>query len=227
MTAHRPAFERALPPTMPVADATPSRGGLALAVAPPTAAPAPGRDRERLPRLLRLRTWAVVASVVATVLVGAAVWTVLAPAAGGSAALDPGRATPDALPAGATPFGVPFTYADGLVVEVAPPVPFTPSRNAAGGDGNAAVLLEVTITNGTERTYRASTLEVVAASGGFEAAQVWDPDQAVELSGPTFAVPPGGAVQFRVGFTVQQPDDVRLTVVPALYGYEGLVVGDV
>ncbi|QCB94877.1 hypothetical protein [Cellulomonas shaoxiangyii] len=222
MTAHRPPFEGALPPTMPARPADARGSGVAVATDPAFLAPAaPEHPRPR--RLRQLRTWAVLALVVAAVVIALAVRAALFP--GGGAAIDTGRGAPEPLTAGLTAFGAPFTYADGLAVEVAAPQPFTPSRTAVGGDAGTPVLFQVTVTNDTGATYRASTLEVTATSGGLEAEPVWDPDQGVELSGPMFAVPPGGAVQFRVGFAVREPDDVRLTIVPALYGYEPLEVG--
>ncbi|MFC8191766.1 hypothetical protein ACFUMH_08915 [Cellulomonas sp. NPDC057328] len=221
MTADRPRFEGALPPTVPAAGLG-LRGATAVA---PDPVPPPARERDRRPAAGRLRTWTAVALVVVAVVVGLAARSALAPTGSSAAGSAADRTVPDALPAAPTTYGVPFTYADGLTVEVGAPVPFTPSRTASGGTGAAAALVEVTVTNGTDESYRASTVEATAAVDGAPAAPVWDPDQGVELSGPAFAVPPGGTVQFRVGFEAADPERLRLTLVPALYGYEALVIG--
>ncbi len=223
MTADRQRFEGALPPTVPATAVAP-RGRTALA---PEPVPPPARQRDRRPVARRLRTWVALGLVVVAVVAGLALRSALTPPGSSAAGSTAGRSAPDALPAAPTAFGVPFTYADGLTVEVGAPVPFTPSRTASGVDGGPAALVEVTVTNGTDAAYRASTVELTATLDGAPAAPVWDPDQGVELSGPAFAVPPGGTVQFRVGFAVAQPERLQLTVVPALYGYEGLVVGTV
>lgn len=173
----------------------------------------------------RRRVWAVLGLVVALVAVGVVVRSALAPAPGLATGSAPSAGV---LDAGHTAFGAAFTYGDGLSVEVDEPERYTPSETAAGGgDGLATVVVEVAVTNGTEKTYRASTFAVTASSGGVEAEQVWDPAQGVELSGPAYAVPPGGTVRFRLAFAVQQADDLRLTVLPAIYGYAPLVVGTI
>ncbi|QGQ20615.1 hypothetical protein GC089_17250 [Cellulomonas sp. JZ18] len=175
----------------------------------------------------RARVWGAVGLVVAVLAVVLVVRSGLGSTAG-TAAAPAGAASPEVLDAGHTTFGTAFAYADGLEVEVGAPQPFTPSPLASGADpGRTTVLVEVTVTNGTERTYRASTLAVTASSGSTQAPQVADPQHAVELSGPAFAVPPGGEVSFRLGFAVDRPDDLRLTVIPAIYGYAPLVVADV
>jgi len=168
----------------------------------------------------RRRTLAVVATAAAAVLLAAAGCTSSASAEG----------TEDALPvtyAGArTSFGDSFTYANGLVVEVKRPVTYTPTSQAEGLEGldGEPVRVRINLINGTSGEFTPNTLGVTIVSGGEEAVQVLDPGARIDLTGPARPLGRSGVAAFDLAFVVQDVDDVELTIIPALTGYEPLVL---
>ncbi len=123
-------------------------------------------------------------------------------------------------------FGRPFEYGDGLFLQVKDPVRFTPSDQAEGAEGveGEAVRIRFTITNGTRGAYSPHTLSATAVSGGVEATQIIDPAVQIAATGPSFELNRAGVVNFDLAFVVADPRDITLTVVPALGGYEPLVL---
>ncbi|WP_155378667.1 hypothetical protein [Cellulomonas sp. JZ18] len=133
--------------------------------------------------------------------------------------------TAEVTQAGSTvPFGRPYQYGDGLFVLVKEPQEFEPSREAQGVDEGVPVRVRVQVTNGTRRSYTPSTLEATAMSGGAQATQVVDLTREIDAAGPYVTLDPGQTVSFDLAFAVADPDDVTVTVAPALGGYEPLVV---
>lgn len=116
------------------------------------------------------------------------------------------------------------SYGDGLEIAVNPPQRFEPSRNATGAEDGIPVRVQVVITNRTDEAFRPNTLLASATSGGEEAVAVWDPDQAIGLTGPDVSVPVGSTVHFWLGFAPADPGDLTLEVTPSLYGYGATVV---
>ncbi len=128
-------------------------------------------------------------------------------------------------PGGAVGFGETYTYADGLSFTVLTPRAYEPSARAAGGDGGAAVRIEVDVRNRTGREFRPNTLQVVATTpDGHPVEAVWDPEQGVDLTGPDVSIPHGGSLQFSLAFAVDVSQGLALQVVPALYGYGQLAI---
>ncbi|UZN03547.1 hypothetical protein [Cellulomonas sp. S1-8] len=170
-------------------------------------------------RRLRTRATAAVALAAAALLV----------ASGCAATANAESGTPDAAAthAGAElTFGTPFEYADGLFVQVKQPARFTPTAQAEWDRSveGVPVRIRLTITNGTREEYIAHTLSATVESGGQAAAQIVDPGTQIDLTGPSLTLTTAGVVNFDLAFVVQDPSDVTLTVVPALGGYEPLVL---
>ncbi|MBO0919319.1 hypothetical protein J1G42_00570 [Cellulomonas sp. zg-ZUI222] len=161
------------------------------------------------------------------VVVGLAAATLLvAPGCAAGASADAGPTTATAHAGAEVTFGTPFEYADGLLVDVTAPARFTPTAQAEWDRAVPGVLVRVrvSITNGTDAEFRPNTLIATAVSGGQDAVAVLDPGSQIGQTGPDAAVPAGGSVAFPLAFLVQDPADVRLTVEPALGGYEPLVL---
>lgn len=138
---------------------------------------------------------------------------------------DAGTASAAATQTGSTvTFGRPFEYANGLFVTVKAPQEFEPSAEADGVDAGVPVRVRVQVTNGTHEPYTPSTLSATAVSAGVEATPVWDAAREVDTAGPYVTLDPGGTVSFDLGFAVADPSDLQVSLVPALGGYDPLVV---
>lgn len=164
------------------------------------------------------RTAAALAVLTATALL-------LGGCAGGANAQEgtPGPAT--VQEGGTVRFGTPFIYDDGLFVEVRDPRTFTPSEAAeVGAVEGVPVRIRVKITNGTRQPFIPHTLEASVVSGGQPAVQIEDPEIQMGLTGPGIELRSAGTASFELGFVVADPDDVTLTIVPDIGGYEPLVV---
>ena len=164
------------------------------------------------------RTWAALAAGVALAVAGC---SASASAEGGD---EPAAI---ATYAGAeVAFGESFTYGNGLVVEVRKPVTFTPSETADGVEGvdGTPVRLRVNVINGSSQDFVPDGIGVTLESGGEEAPQILDPGQRIELTGPQRTLTRGDVAAFDLAFVVADPDDLTVTLVPALAGYDPLVV---
>lgn len=124
------------------------------------------------------------------------------------------------------PFGAPFEYANGLFLQVKSPVGFEPTSQAEPWDEGAGqpVRIRFTITNGTRGEFTPHTLSATAVSGGVEATPIVDPGSQIGVTGPSVALRTANVANFDLAFLVQDPNDVTLTVLPALGGYEPLVL---
>lgn len=127
---------------------------------------------------------------------------------------------------GTTTFGQTFTYPNGLVIEAKKPVTFTPSEQAEGLEGleGEPVKVRINIINGSSVDYTPDKLGVTIESAGEQAVQIIDPGAQIELTGPGAPLGRSGVVAFDLAFVVQDPTDITLTLVPALGGYEPLVL---
>ncbi len=133
--------------------------------------------------------------------------------------------TGTATQAGSTvSFGRPFEYADGLFVTVKAPQQFEPSGEAEGAEAGVPIRVRVQVTNGTRHPYTPSTLSATAVSAGVPATPVSDAAREVDTAGPYVTLDPGGTVSFDLGFAVADPSDLRIELLPALGGYDALVV---
>ncbi|MFC8191767.1 hypothetical protein ACFUMH_08920 [Cellulomonas sp. NPDC057328] len=184
----------------------------------PTGGGSPAPVPHRATRTRRGRT-VVVATAVAAVLALASA------CASTASAGESGTPTGTATQAGSTVrFGKPFEYADGLFLTVKAPQQFEPSGEAEGVEEGVPVRVRVQVTNGTRQPYTPSTLSATAESGGVTATPVWDPAREIDTAGPYVTLDPGGTASFDLGFAVADPSDLRIELLPALGGYDALVV---
>jgi len=93
-----------------------------------------------------------------------------------SAAAPTGSAQDAPVSALAPAFGRPHTYPGGLTVKVSQPKGFIPSRTA-NPQVKHAVSVEITVANGTSRTYRLSSLSIVASVNGEPSRELIDSTQ--------------------------------------------------
>ncbi|MCE0768161.1 hypothetical protein LWC35_35485 [Pseudonocardia kujensis] len=99
-------------------------------------------------------------------------------------------------------FGQTYTYEDGLAVTIAAPADFTPSSSAYPQDVDRAVLLTVTVQNGTDKPFELNTFgngpDVTFA--GAHADEITDP-QKLEVAEST-TVLPGKGYTYKKAFAV-------------------------
>ena len=127
---------------------------------------------------------------------------------------------------GTTTFGQTFTYPNGLVIEVKKPVTYTPTETAEGLEGleGEPVKVRINIINGSSVDYTPDKLGVTIESDGEQAVQIIDPGALIEATGPGQPLGRSGVVAFDLAFVVKDPADITLTLVPALGGYDALVL---
>jgi len=123
-------------------------------------------------------------------------------------------------------FGTPFKYDDGLFLQVRQPARFTPTAQAEWDRQveGVPVRIHFTVTNGTRGDFTPHTLDATVVSGGQEALPILDPGSQIGLTGPSTTLRTAGVANFDLAFLVQDHRDVTLTVVPALGGYDPLVL---
>jgi hypothetical protein len=132
-----------------------------------------------------------------------------------------GQQEPSGTPQQLT-FGQSFTYEDGTVVTVAPPVPYQPSSTAfiAGGAARS-VAMKVAITNGTTKPLDLSGVGIQATAGEQAVEEVFDSEKGLHGPPPqtllqgqrqTFTVAFGLPSRERTGFRVQ--------INPSWFGYQ-------
>lgn len=124
----------------------------------------------------------------------------------------PDAASGDVIPAR---FGQTVTYDDGLQVQVSAPRAYSPSAEASGVEGAAAILVTITIYNGTSDPFQPASSSRVTA-GGQDATPVADPSNTALGTPPSAAVPPGEAVSWQEAYSVASGTDA----VPADLAYE-------
>ncbi|PKZ42066.1 hypothetical protein CYJ76_04255 [Kytococcus schroeteri] len=98
----------------------------------------------------------------------------------------------------------------GVEVVVGEPQSFTPSETAAGFSPDAhPVVQEVTVTNHGEKPFEVSFLTFRATAGGEDVRRGFDFGQ--DLGQPSGAVEPGGSTTFRIGWSVEDTEDLTVT----------------
>lgn len=110
-------------------------------------------------------------------------------------------------------YGKPFASADGLQVVLGAPGPFKPGKNAYVRKAPAYVVMTVTLTNKTGKTFNPSTVLLSAMSGGREADRIFDYEGGLD-SPPSSPLPNGKSITFKAGFGVQDAKDVVTEVRP-------------
>lgn len=117
-------------------------------------------------------------------------------------------------------YGESVRYADGLVVSVAAPQPYTPSEHASEreSDHPHAVRLRVRVTNGTGRVLEPAGLDLQPVSGGLVARKVYDYAPDVLLDRPD-EIARGTSAEWDVVYNVYDPEDVAVGVDPTWASY--------
>ncbi|UKJ65314.1 hypothetical protein H1Q78_08395 [Cellulosimicrobium cellulans] len=117
-------------------------------------------------------------------------------------------------------YGESVRYADGLVVSVAAPQPYTPTEHASEreNDHPHAVRLRVRVTNGTGRVLEPAGLDVQPVSGGLVARKVYDYAPDVLLDRPE-EIARGTSAEWDLVYNVHDPEDVAVGVDPTWASY--------
>ena len=115
-------------------------------------------------------------------------------------------------------FGEVATLEDGSTLTVGEPVPMKRADVAAGGeDFDEFVKFQLTYTNNSDEPYDPSGTTTSLSSGDREGDEVFQPG----LSYPESKVRPGRKITWRIGYGVDQPEDLQLTVsLGFLNGYD-------
>ena len=98
------------------------------------------------------------------------------------------------------------------------------SLDVAEASDTTPVRLRVNVINGSSQDFVPDGIGVTLESGVEEAPQILDPGQRIELTGPQRTLTRGDVAAFDLAFVVADPDDLTVTLVPALAGYDPLVV---
>lgn len=83
-------------------------------------------------------------------------------------------------------------------------------------DGSTAVAFTVTVVNKTDDDWMSSAFRATVQSGGEAASQVVDAGN--DILYPADTVPPGESAEFVLLFSVADPEDIAMTVTPAVFG---------
>jgi hypothetical protein len=125
-------------------------------------------------------------------------------------------------PAGAqAKFGETFSYGDGLQITVSKPAPYRPSQYAACDKGVSHLVWTVTVKNGTTEPYDPSGYSDTVQSGQTEGSSCFDSGKGLEGE-PNTTLLAGRTVTWKVGFGVENPDDVVMEVRPG-FEYESTI----
>ncbi|QJW36307.1 hypothetical protein [Cellulosimicrobium protaetiae] len=117
-------------------------------------------------------------------------------------------------------YGDSVRYADGLVVAVSAPQPYTPTEHttAREDDFPDSVRVRVRVTNGTDRAVDPGGLDLQPVSGGLVARKVFDYAPDVLLDRPD-TIAPGTSAEWDVVYNVYDPEDVAVGLEPTWANY--------
>lgn len=118
------------------------------------------------------------------------------------------------------PFGMMFTYTDGVGIGVGTPTAYTPSASAAVPAGTArAVALKVTVVNGSAKPLNLVGVTIQASAGDQAVGQVFDFAKGINM--PTQTLPPGTRQTYTAVFGVPAgAAEFRVQADPAILGYQ-------
>jgi len=133
-----------------------------------------------------------------------------------SAATTPSEEPAPAEPVAEKPampvFGETVSYDDGVSISVSAPAPFEPSEYAAGVvAGQPVVAFELVITNNGTEPFDPATVFATIASGGTEAAGVFDTEKGIGFP-PMTTVLPGSTVKWNQAWSVADPSNITMEV---------------
>lgn len=115
---------------------------------------------------------------------------------------------PPALPV----FGETNTYSDGLSISVSAPADYQPSDVSSGAvDGQASVVFEFVLTNGSTENFDPTLVIATASSAGTEASGIFDVGNDIGFP-PSTVVLPGATIKWQQAFSVANPADITMEV---------------
>lgn len=140
-----------------------------------------------------------------------------------AAPAEPTAAEPEveepAADAGPLKFGETFTYENGVSISVGAPTPFKPSEYAAvEGEAAAYLAFPITIVNGSTTNLDVAMWHGTLQSANTEAEKVYDSESLGDE--PSTTLLPGREATFKVGYGVQNPNDLVFEVTPGIVEYE-------
>jgi hypothetical protein len=117
-------------------------------------------------------------------------------------------------------FGQTVTFEDGSTLVAGPPVKFTPDQYAAGGEKfKYHVKFKVTFTNKTSEVFDPTLTTGSVTSGEREGDSVYQDG----LDAPDNKILPGKRITWWMGYGVDNPNDVQLTVSMGFLDYEDAI----
>lgn len=144
-----------------------------------------------------------------------------APASSGAG--EPEESTQETEETGTVTFGESFTWTDGLAVTVSKPKKFRPSEYASYDDeAKANLMFNFRVVNNTGEAFDMALFYVTMQSGNTEAEQIFDTDKELEGS-PSTKLLDGRESEFKVGFSVMDPNDLVMEINPDSFTYESAI----
>lgn len=120
-------------------------------------------------------------------------------------------------------FGKTVTFEDGLEMTITAPKKFTPSEYAYSGDAEGTpVIFQVTLKNGTSKTFDPALFYATVGSGEAEAEQIFDSGKGLEGS-PTTKLLKDKTVKFKIGFMVLNAKDITMEANPSSFEYTNVI----
>lgn len=118
-------------------------------------------------------------------------------------------------------FGQSVVFDDGLVVYISEPEVFTASDRLASGDLES-VKFVVRVTNGTGKNYDPTLFYATVQSGNEEAEPIFDSKNDLGIGANTVLLPDREA-EWKIAFSVKNPDDMIMEFIPDLFEHEPTV----
>lgn len=125
-------------------------------------------------------------------------------------------------------WGERYTWANGLSIDVVPPVACTPGQYSAPPNITRAVKFKVTITNGTSAAFETALLSLGndAQFNGQKAERIFDTSGACGSTLDTATVLPGKTYTYEVAYSVgAQPGEMQLVFEPSFNSDKAAFVG--
>lgn len=115
---------------------------------------------------------------------------------------------------GTAKFGQTYEWSDGLSVRISKPKKFQPDQWAVGKKGKNHVMFNVKIVNNTGAPFDAAMFSTTMQSGNAEASEIYDTANGFD-GAPMTKILDGRESQFKIGYSVQNPEDLVLEVSPS------------
>lgn len=123
-------------------------------------------------------------------------------------------------PVGNLTFGGIITWEDGVSLSVSDPTEYTPGEYAIGMEQPASILINLTLTNGSNANLEPAVYGTMS-SGGIESISIWDSEGGVGSS-PATVILPGGTVTWTEAWSITDPANI-IYEVSAGYEYVDVI----